>query len=77
MNNLNLIYKSSRHTERNIFLTAIAEGRELQTVSNTRRMMNDGGPLASQSRSPGRESIQRLCTCLKSNKVLTLLNWFF
>ena len=34
-------------------------------MSDTRRMMkNDGGPLASWSRSPGRESTQRLCTCL-------------
>ena len=37
-------------------------GRELQTVSDTRRIMkNDGGSLARQSRSPGRESTQRQC----------------
>ena len=41
------------------FLMAIAEGgRELQTELDR---MN--GPLASRSRSPGRESTQRLCTC--------------
>ena len=39
-------------------------GRELQTVLNTRRIMEGwGGPLAKNDRSPGRESTQRLCTC--------------
>ena len=45
-------------------------GRELQTVSNTRMMKNDGGgggPFASQSRAPGCECTQRLCTCFFSN----------
>ena len=46
-------------------------GRELQTALD--RMIrddddddddDDDGPLASGSRSPGRESTQRLCTCL-------------
>ena len=39
-------------------------GREPQTALN--RRINKGGPLASWRRSPGRESTQRLCTCLCS-----------
>ena len=49
-------------------------GRELQTVSNTRRRMRDGGPLASRSRSPGHESTQRLCTCFSCDKQEPVFN---
>ena len=45
-------------------------GRELQTALDTRIMENNGWPLASRSRSPGRESTQRLCTC-------SALFWYF
>ena len=30
----------------------------------------EGGPLASRSRSPGRESTQRLCTCFTNQSFL-------
>ena len=41
-------------------------GRELQTVSDMmRRRDEDEDPWRSRSRSPGRESTQRLCTCFK------------
>ena len=36
-------------------------------------MKNDEGPLAVQSRSPGRESTQRLCTCSNSNSCVIFL----
>ena len=36
----------------------------------------EGGPLASRSRSPGRESTQRLCTCFILNQDSGLLTIF-
>ena len=47
-----------------VFLTAIAEGGPWASdcVWHKKNENDGGGPLASQSRSPGRESTQRLCT---------------
>ena len=47
-----------------VFLTAIAEGGPWASDCAWQKKNNEGGsPLASRSRSPGRESTQRLCTC--------------
>ena len=44
-----------------LFLTAIAEGFRLSLTEG--RIREDEDPQRSWSRSPGRESTQRLCTC--------------
>ena len=48
-----------------VFLTAIAEGGPWASDCAWQKKKNNegGSPLASRSRSPGRESTQRLCTC--------------